>query len=111
MSGEQGFAYESQIVRKLKRAGLAPSNFHSAGNDIAAPDAVFKRHDKLWNLEIKYSLNAAFGQGTIHYDVDYGKWKLGQAKDTVWSNRMNAATQQIFKQLNVEKIVNDAWGK
>lgn len=101
----QGFIYENKINAALKKAKLLTPGFNPAGSDSNAPDAKIRYQGKDYKIEIKLDTKVDFGQGSLNYDADTGRWSLGGA-NTVAAQQM----REFLESIGVPKMVNKAWG-
>lgn len=106
MADNAGFLYESKINKDLKKHKLQSPSFVPAGADSNAPDAMLTlRGPKDYKVEVKLDMAVDFGQGSLDYDVETGKWSLGGA-DTDSAKQM----REFLEAVKVPAIVNKAWG-
>lgn len=102
----KGILYEQKINRILLKNGAQRKGFKPAGSDANAPDALLTVKQEDYKVEVKLDLKVDFGQGSLDYDVNTGRWSLGGAK-TESAEQM----RQFLKMVGVEKEVNKKWGK
>lgn len=102
----KGFLYEQKINSILERNGAQREGFRPAGADSNAPDALLTIKGEDYKVEVKLDTKVDFGQGSLDYNVDTGKWTLGGAK-TPSAEQM----RQFMRMIGVEKQVNKKWGK
>lgn len=102
----RGILYEEKVNRTLAKNGAQRKGFKPAGSDSNAPDALLTVKGEDYKVEVKLDLRVDFGQGSLSYDVDTGKWSLAGA-DTPAAEQM----RQFMKMIGVEKEVNKRWGK
>lgn len=105
MSDNAGFLYEEKVNRNLKRCGIQDKSFISAASDSNAPDGIIRYQGKDYKLEIKLDLKVDFGQGSLDYDINTKKWKLGGAQTP-----SAQAMRNFLLEIKVPDIVNRVWG-
>lgn len=101
----KGIAYENKINNLLKEHKIQDENFHGAGSDSNAPDAEIIIANGKYKVEVKLNLKVDFGQGSLDYDANVGKWTLG-GSDTESAEQM----RKFLTQIKVPELVNEAWG-
>jgi hypothetical protein len=101
----KGVLYETEVNRNMKRAKVEKTNFQPAGSDSNAPDAQLTYNKEDYKIEIKLDLNVDFGQGSLEYDLENGKWILGGAK-TPAAQQM----REFLTAIKVPSLVNKKWG-
>lgn len=106
MADNKGLLYENKINKSLKKAKLQRPTFQGAGSDSNAPDAELTLKGKPYKVEVKLDLKVDFGQGSLDYDLEKKKWKLGGA-DTDSAKQM----REFLEVLGVPRIVNQKWGR
>lgn len=106
MPDNKGILYEATLNKSLKKNGLQRQSFQSAGSDSNAPDAELTLKRAAYKVEVKLDLKVDFGQGSLDYDLEKNKWKLGGA-DTESAKQM----RQFLETIGVPRIVNDRWGR
>jgi hypothetical protein len=102
----KGFLYEQKINSILKRNGVQRKEFRPAGADSNAPDAELRVKGRDYKVEVKLDTKVDFGQGSLDYNVNTGKWSLGGAA-TSSAEQM----REFLRMIGVEKEVNKKWGK
>jgi len=105
MSTNKGILYENKINKKLKAAKIQKPSFQSAGSDSNAPDAMLTLKNVDYKVEVKLDLKVDFGQGSLDYDLNKKKWKLGGA-ETESAIQM----REFLTTIGVPAIVNRKWG-
>lgn len=102
----KGFLYETKINNLLKRNGLQRKSFRPAGSDSNAPDAELMLREQNYKVEVKLDTKVDFGQGSLDYNINTGKWSLGGAS-TASAEQM----REFMRMIGVEKEINKKWGK
>lgn len=102
MSGQRGFAYESNIFNVLLSEGLTNNSYRPSASDNTKPDTAFSVKGKFYNLEIKLDLQADFGQGTLRYNFNDKKW-------ITYSE--NSKMKELLDYYKVDKFANKEWTK
>jgi hypothetical protein len=105
-SSNKGFVYETKINNLLKRNGLQRKNFSPAGSDSNAPDAELRIRETDYKVEVKLDTKVDFGQGSLDYNVQTGRWSVGGAA-TASAEQM----REFMRMIGVEKEINKRWGK
>jgi hypothetical protein len=64
---ENGFAYEYDVIKALKKAGIAGDIKQPAGADASRPDADIKIDGINYGIEVKLNKGAQMGGGSIRF--------------------------------------------
>ena len=79
MAAQQGFQYEINASKALKKLGVVPNNFKPAGASSNQPDLMLEHKGEKSGCELKITAAAA-GSLVLKYDFKDKKWKFGDIK-------------------------------
>tara|TARA_A100001201_G_C4088655_1_gene201352 strand:+ start:1518 stop:2324 length:807 start_codon:yes stop_codon:yes gene_type:complete len=113
-----GFKYEEDLIKKLLSFGLIPEGFEQpAGSDDSQPDITIRNvKGDIAGVEVKLEENAAFGSGTLQFDVTAhlvtkkDPWYIAEVDQ--YGNEIKESQDLIAKmakQVDLVKKVNQGW--
>jgi hypothetical protein len=82
MAAQQGFEYEENAAKVLKKMGIVPKNFVPAGASHDQPDLMLEHNGKQSGCELKITAASA-GSLVLKYDAKDKRnpWKFGDISD------------------------------
>jgi len=109
---QQGFEYEENAVKFLKKYGIVPKDFYPAGSSHDRPDLLIQKphgRERPTGAELKMSPSASGGSLVIKYDLKNHEWSFDQdARD---EGEEKSFIRRVAEQSGAFKYINRAWTK
>jgi hypothetical protein len=105
MATQQGFLYENNAVKFLKKKKLVESSFVPAYAKSDVPDLVIKSNGTAVNVELKISA-ASGGSLVLKYDLSKKKWSFG---DISPENEEKMFLANLATEVGALREINKQW--
>jgi hypothetical protein len=105
MATQQGFLYETNVVKFLKKKKLVESSFVPAYAKSDVPDLVIKSNGTAVNVELKISA-ASGGSLVLKYDLSKKKWSFG---DISPENEEKMFLANLATEVGALREINKQW--
>jgi hypothetical protein len=105
MATQQGFLYETNVVKFLKKKKLVESSFVPAYAKSDVPDLVIKSNGTAVNVELKIS-PASGGSLVLKYDLSKKKWSFG---DISPENEEKMFLANLATEVGALREINKQW--
>ncbi len=105
MAAQQGFVYEQNAVRFLKKRKLVEPNFSPASARSDTPDLVVKSNGKAVNIELKISA-ASGGSLVLKYDLSERAWSFGEISE---EDEEKLFLANLAKEVGALDEINKQW--
>ena len=105
MATQQGFLYETNVVKFLKKKKLVESSFEPAYAKSDVPDLVIKSNGTAVNVELKISA-ASGGSLVLKYDLSKKKWSFG---DISPENEEKMFLANLATEVGALREINKQW--
>lgn len=104
---QQGFVYEENAAKALKKLGLVPYDFHPAGAGHDKPDLMLIHKGIERGCELKIT-DASAGSLVLKYDNSKKKWGFGKIKDDEIEKQFIAG---VAEEIGIWKLIDAAWAE
>jgi hypothetical protein len=105
MATQQGFLYETNVVKFLKKKKLVESSFVPAYAKSDVPDLVIKSNGTAVNVELKISA-ASGGSLVLKYDLSKKEWSFG---DISPENEEKMFLANLATEVGALREINKQW--
>lgn len=110
MGFNKGQLYERRLFRELKNAGKIPNEINDI-EQIPGQDITVENQFGRSGLEVKLSLTAAFGSGTLKFDNGnkVSPWILTESNELDDENTSKEIMRSIARKYKITDKVNKQW--
>jgi hypothetical protein len=112
MALNKGQLYERALFRELQKNGKIPLNITTIEQIVGQDITVFNRYGES-GIEVKSSVTAAFGSGTLKFDHSKkdSPWKLIETSEEDNENTSKDIMKSIAEKYRIADKVNKQWYK
>lgn len=98
-----GCAYETQVIRAIRKAGAAGRIRRGACADSTLPDADIRVNGRIYPIEVKADSHAQMGGGSVRYSVARRRFSCGSS-----CSDMSAAAVEMLEASEDSAALKDA---
>lgn len=105
VTAQQGFAYENNAAKVLKKFNVVPKNFTPAGAGSDIPDLYIQKDGQKAGCELKITAASA---GSLVMKYDEGNWSIGKPDE---KNDEKLFVINLAKEVGLLELIKDQWSE